>query len=433
MKRKVEPTEVRNGPSQPRHLGCDPAQEKAELEALVASISSVLVVVGGDGRITRWNPMAERTFGIPAEEAVGQEFATCGIRWSAPNTAQTILAHRTAHTPVRLDDIGFTGPDGRHRLLGVTITPLHSGGLDGGFLLLGADITERRRQEELRSQARKLEAVGQLAAGIAHEINTPIQFIGDNMRFLRDAFVDLAMLLQEYGHVRKMGQAGESLEVVWGRIDEIQEAIDLEYLLEEIPKAIDQTLDGVQRVAKIVQAMKDFSHPDVQGKQMADLNRALESTLTIAHNELKYVADVEADLDPNLPPVLCQVDDLNQAFLNLLINARDAIADVVGDGRSRKGKITVTSRREGDEVVIAISDTGTGIPEEIRDRIFDPFFTTKEVGKGTGQGLSIAYSVVEKHGGSLTFETEVDKGTTFFVRLPISDCGMGIGNWSKGI
>lgn len=394
--------------------------KNAEIERLVASISSVLVVVGSEGHITWWNRQAEKTFGIPAEEALGREFVTCGIRWSARDTARKIAACRKARSSVRLDDLGFIGPDGCHRLLGVTVTPIHSPEeAEGGFLLLGADITERKQKQAQESQARKLQAVGQLAAGIAHEINTPIQFVGDNTRFLRDAFADLATLLQQYNRLREMWRTGQPVESALRCIDEIQEEIDLEYLLEEIPQAIDQTLDGVQRVAKIVQAMKDFSHPDVRGKQMADLNRALESTLTIAHNELKYVADVETNLDPDLPLVACQVDDINQVFLNLLINARDAIADVVGDGHNGKGKITVTSRREGNEVVIAISDTGTGIPKEIRDRIFDPFFTTKEVGKGTGQGLSIAYSVVEKHGGSLTFETEMGKGSTFFIRLPI--------------
>jgi signal transduction histidine kinase len=172
-------------------------------------------------------------------------------------------------------------------------------------------------------------------------------------------------------------------------------------------------------VATIVRAMKEFAHPDTRQKSAADLNRAIKSTLTVARNELKYVADVETDLG-DLPPVVCNISDLNQVFLNLLVNAAHAIREVVREGTDAKGKIRVRTRREGNTVLIAISDTGCGIPENIRGRIFDPFFTTKEVGRGTGQGLSIARSVVvEKHGGSLTFETEPGKGTTFFVRLPI--------------
>jgi len=209
-------------------------------------------------------------------------------------------------------------------------------------------------------------------------------------------------------------------------VSQTEDKADLTYLADEIPKAIVQTLDGVGRVAKIVRAMKDFSHPDQGVRAPADLNRALDDTLIVARNELKYVADVVTDFDPQLPAVSCYLSDLNQVFLNLLVNAAHAIADVVGDGKSRqvtgKGTITVTTRREGDEVIVKIADSGTGIPPEIRDRVFDQFFTTKAVGKGTGQGLSIAHSVVvEKHGGSLTFETEVGKGTTFIIRLPLKD------------
>jgi signal transduction histidine kinase len=178
-------------------------------------------------------------------------------------------------------------------------------------------------------------------------------------------------------------------------------------------------LDGIQRVARIVRAMKEFSHPDKGEKAPADINRALQTTLTIARNELKYVADVVTDFDESLPSVHCNLGGMNQVFLNILVNAAHAIADAVGDGSGGKGTITVSTRREDDSVVIAISDTGTGIPPQARDRVFDPFFTSKAVGRGTGQGLTIARAeVVDKHGGSITFDTEVGKGTTFYIRLP---------------
>ncbi len=194
---------------------------------------------------------------------------------------------------------------------------------------------------------------------------------------------------------------------------------DCAYLLEEIPKALEQTLDGVTRVATIVRAMKEFAHPESKEMAAADLNRALTSTLTVARNELKYVADVETDFG-ELPPVVCNLGDLNQVFLNLLVNAAHAISDIVKD-TGEKGKIRVRTVAEGRMVLIAISDTGGGIPEAIQTRVYDPFFTTKEVGRGTGQGLAIARSVVvDHHKGSLTFESEVGKGTTFFVRLPLN-------------
>lgn len=174
-------------------------------------------------------------------------------------------------------------------------------------------------------------------------------------------------------------------------------------------------------MAAIVRAMKDFSHPGGQQKQAVDLNRAIENTLTVSRNEWKYVADLVTDLDPSLPPVACLPSDFNQVVLNLVVNAAQAVANVVRDGSNGKGTITVRTRREGDWAAVHIEDTGTGIPEEIHTKVFDPFFTTKEVGQGTGQGLAIAHAiVVERHGGSISFETQVGRGTAFVIRLPIT-------------
>ena len=201
---------------------------------------------------------------------------------------------------------------------------------------------------------------------------------------------------------------------------EAEASADFAYLKDEIPRAFTRTLDGISRVAQIVRAMKEFAHPDRSEKSPADLNRALQTTLTVARNELKYVADVETDLG-ELPDVMCHQGDMCQVFLNLLINAAHAIQGATGEA-GKKGTIRVATCRENDSIVIAISDTGGGIPRGIRDKIFEPFFTTKEVGRGTGQGLAIARSVVvAKHGGSLTFDSEEGKGTTFFIRLPIGE------------
>ena len=287
---------------------------------------------------------------------------------------------------------------------------------------MAADITESKLLRGQLLQAQKLESVGQLAAGIAHEINTPTQYIGDNVRFLKDAFQDLTSLLANYGKLLAAAKANTlSLETVQ-EVTAAVERVDAGYLLEEIPKAIAQTVEGISRVAKLVSAMKEFSHPGTKEKIPLDLNHAIESTITVARNEWKYVAELETEFDPSLPKISCQPGEFNQVILNLIVNAAHAIADVVGKEGATKGRIKVQTINRGEWAEIRIQDSGSGIPEKARARVFDPFFTTKEIGKGTGQGLAIAHSVVvDKHGGTISFETEEGKGTTFIIRLPHDD------------
>jgi len=257
-----------------------------------------------------------------------------------------------------------------------------------------------------------------LAAGIAHEINTPIQFVGDNLHFLRDVFENRAAVGEKYHRqLQQAVLAGEAPRAVLESLEKALEAADVEYMATEVPKALAQSLDGVERVATIVRAMKAFAHPGQKEKAAADLNKALLDTLTVARNELKYVADVETDFG-DLPPVVCHLAGMNQVFLNLLINAAHAIGAVMQQ-TGVKGRIRVKTRTDGDQVTVSISDTGCGIPEAIRSRVFEQFFTTKEVGQGTGQGLALARSiVVEKHGGRITFEPNPPRGTTFVVSVP---------------
>ncbi len=265
--------------------------------------------------------------------------------------------------------------------------------------------------------AHKLEAVGQLAAGIAHEINTPMQFIGDNVHFLREAFDDLLVLIEHYATLKDAVRKGGDYPAMLVAIEAAEESADLDYLQEHAPRAIERTLDGISRVCSIVSAMKVFSHPH-NDKAPIDINAAIQTTLTVVRNEYKYVAEVDTEFG-NLPLVPCHGGDMNQVFLNLIVNAAHAIETGQKDGDGL-GRIHIQTWREDGLAVIAVSDTGDGIPEAIRHRIFDPFFTTKEVGRGTGQGLSLVRTiVVDKHGGALNFETEAGRGTTFFVRIPI--------------
>jgi PAS domain S-box-containing protein len=288
------------------------------------------------------------------------------------------------------------------------------------ILVAARDVTERSQMEIELRHGQKLQAVGELAAGIAHEINTPIQFVGDNIRFLSEAFTSLAILLELSEQMHEGCRTGRIDVQLLEELDAAKAKADLPFLRKELPLAFQQTVDGIGRVAAIVRALKKFSHFDVGREQSAaDLNDALESTILVARNELKYVADVETHFD-QLPPVTCHLGDLNQVFLNLLVNAAHSIGDVVHNS-GKKGQIVVETRLQGESVEVAIRDTGTGIPPEIQGRIFDPFFTTKEVGKGTGQGLALARAiVVDKHGGTLTFDTIAGKGTTFYVRIPVN-------------
>lgn len=293
--------------------------------------------------------------------------------------------------------------------------------LNGGTIIQATirDLTAQQQLEAELAQARKLEAVGQLAAGIAHEINTPAQFVGDSLHFLADCFHDTLALLDRHeaglaALPDSPATAALAAELAAARLD-----ADLDYIRENADPAFARAHDGVHRIATIVGAMKEFAHPDEREKSPADLNRALENTLTIARNEYKYIADVDTDFG-DIPLVTCRLGELNQVFLNLLINAAHAIADAAGDGGDR-GKISVRTRVVDDMVRIDVADTGNGIPEAIRERVFEPFFTTKAVGRGSGQGLAIARSViVDKHGGAIDFRSEMGRGTTFTVLLPVA-------------
>lgn len=283
-----------------------------------------------------------------------------------------------------------------------------------------AEYQRRMLEVELR-EAQKLESIGQLAAGIAHEINTPTQFIGDNTRFLRDSFAQVLPLLQSLQGLVKSVMDNTATPAAAAAIQQQAEKMELDYLLAEIPQAIDQTTEGISRVSRIVRAMKEFSHPGVREKTLVDINRSIETTVTVARNVWKYVADVEYDLDPGLPPTTCYPGEFNQVLLNLIVNAAHAVEDAMAQGRYSKGCIKISSGLKGGIVEVRISDNGTGIPAGVRDRVFEPYFTTKSVGRGTGHGLAISKSiVVDLHGGQLSFETELGVGTTFVVSIPLS-------------
>jgi PAS domain S-box-containing protein len=278
------------------------------------------------------------------------------------------------------------------------------------------DIHEAMLRQAQTANAGKLESIGQLAAGIAHEINTPTQYVGDNVRFLGDAFAGVTTFFAGLAAITNSGEPWVSADTVRTSLKHA----DMPYLCEEIPKAIAQSLEGIERIAKIVGAMKEFSHPG-EDPTPTDINHAITNTIAVATNEWKYVATIITDMDASLPPVPVIPGEFNQVMLNIIVNAAHAIAAAKTADPARKGKIRIVTCQSSQWAEVRISDDGCGMPSHVRDRIFDPFFTTKPVGKGTGQGLSIAHHViVEKHRGTISVHSEVDRGTTFIVRVPLA-------------
>ncbi|MDJ0667967.1 MAG: ATP-binding protein [Desulfobacterales bacterium] len=391
-----------------------------ETEHLVASIPSLLIGLDANDRIVLWNTQAEALLERSAAEVGGRPLDGLDLPWDRDRILAGLAACRSSGRPVRIEDIACTLPGQAPRVLGLTVNPMADGTPSPlRLILMGADITARKQLEEQLAQAQKMEAIGQMAAGIAHEISTPAQFVGDNTQFLREAFGDLQQVLTVYGQladaVRKDGAMPSILKALEATIEEA----DLDYLAEEVPNAIEHIMNGVERISRIVRSMKLFAHPGGEEKTPVDLNEAIESTIVITRNEWKYVAELTTDLDPQLPPVPCLRGEFNQVILNLITNAAHAIADAANGRPGTKGSIHVATACRPQWAEIRIQDSGTGIPEAIRHKVFDLFFTTKEEGRGSGQGLALAHAViVDQLGGQLRFETTEGRGTTFILRLP---------------
>ena len=262
-----------------------------------------------------------------------------------------------------------------------------------------------------------MQGIGQLAAGIAHEINTPTQYVADNMQFLMDSFLELNVLLKLLSDLKDSDANAEDPHR--NLLQELDDA-DLSYLLTEIPVAIEQAMDGIRRISEITGAMKEFSHPGTKQKVETNLRHTIEGSATVCRNEWKYFANLQYDFDSSIENVVCLPNELSQVLVILIVNAAQAIGEVIDSQSGDRGTILIRTKRVDSWAEISVEDTGAGIATENLQRIFEPFFTTKDVGKGTGQGLAIAHSViVEKHGGSISVSSVAGQGTTFVVRIPI--------------
>ncbi len=372
------------------------------------------------GAILYVNPSFELSTGYQSGQIVGKSLKELVKNWgdgkryaeiilplSKGETWRGIVVESTTHGSVYSRE--------------VTVQPVHDGeGAVVGFAAMAHDTNKDARDDARILQSQKMEAIGQLASGIAHEINTPTQYIGDNVLFIQETASHVLALLGQYAQLLDAAKEGNNPQALMKEIEEKIEEVDLEFLLEELPGAIERTLEGNQRVAEVVRAMKEFAHPDAEGMSPFDLNRSVVSTIAVARNEWKYVADLKTELDDSLPLVRCIQGAFNQAILNLIVNAAHAVEESLDGSGKTKGLITVSTNHDDSFVVVKVSDNGTGMSPDVLDRMYNPFFTTKAVGKGTGQGLAIVRSVIiDTQNGTLDCESEVGKGTTFTVRIPL--------------
>lgn len=392
------------------------ARETGQLvSALLEGIGAAFFIINPiSGMIVRANSVAYDMFGLSPNEILNQ---SCIKAFEDASDIMTSLVCPSGIGSNTYVEGVVKHADGRTFPVSRYLVPMEIQGEQHiGVIML--DITERKNLERRLNVAQKLESVGELASGIAHEINTPIQYVGDSIRFVEEAFEDILEIMDVYAELAgECGSEDVGLALL-EKIEELKDDADLEFVSREIPKACARALDGTDRVATIVRAMKSFAHPGDGQKSAVEINSALENTILVSKNEWKYVAEIVKDFDP-IPAVQCLPGDVNQVFLNILVNAAHAIGDVVGSS-GEKGTITIFTRADDEFVHVGFTDTGGGIPPKLREKIFDPFFTTKEVGRGTGQGLAIVHDiVVERHGGTIDLQSEIGKGSTFIVSLPI--------------
>ena len=405
-----------------------------DAERLLQAISSIVIEIDGLGIVSRWNATAERVFSIPSDDALGCNIGELPICWREPDTIAKVTSNRKT-TDERPPSREFEFYDSNDSIvvIGLTSYPVVTPNQPDRFLILGIDLTEHKKVEQQLASAHKLEAVGQLAAGVAHEINTPMQYIGDNVSYVKRSFQSILSMLTAYQRIVSGFESGE----IKGSIPEEavlefrQKKFDL--LLQQVLEALDDSEEGIAHVSKIVSAMKQFSHPGEETKTLVNLNDALDSAITVTSNEWKYVADVIKDFDESLPNVEGLHGELNQVFLNLIVNSAHAIAEKNANQNGEKGTITISSRALERHAEIRVADTGSGIPREIEDKIFEPFFTTKALGQGTGQGLAIAHQVITSgYNGEFRFESAPDKGTIFIIKIPFVSSDENVAN-EKGI
>ncbi len=378
-------------------------QQQSLLEAILDGIEAGIVFIDQETlTISRASEVAGEMIGVSPDKLVGKKCYQyiCRFGKELPESGCPAQNQQILHAEFELEKV-----DGTKIPITKTVLEMVLNGKPH-FVAVMFDISYRKDIENQLAHALKLESIGSLAAGIAHEINTPAQYIGDNLRFLRTAYQSF------------MARWESSREEV-GASSSAMSDEDYQFYLSEVPTAIKQSLEGVDNITTTVQALKKLSHPGAQMEEN-DINAILENIAVVCRNEWKYSAELTMDLDESLPRVRCNSHDISQVFLNLLVNAAHAVSSRHKESMT-KGIITIKSAFERDAVVVVLEDNGVGIPVELQSRVFDPFFTTKEVGEGSGQGLSICHAIVKRHSGEIQLKSDPGKGTTVTVSLPLNN------------
>jgi PAS domain S-box-containing protein len=386
---------------------------------VIEHMNSALLVLDRLGEITFANPTAAQLLGGRQQALVGRPLA----HWFPGVPRGQLLVQRTLERGEKLRgaEAMITRADGRAVPIGLSAAPLlAASGEPDGAILIFQDLTEIKQLERQLLQREKMASIGQLAAGVAHEINNPMGFIHANLSQLGEYLEDLEQVWQRLGELRKAALAGGSdVRAAAEEAERVIAQVDAEFLLRDFGTALRESLEGAQRIRVIVQDLRSFSHRDTEERVYTDVNKALDSTANIVWTMMKHSVALSKRYD-ELPPVLCFPMQLQQVFMNLLMNAYQAIEERRAKDPA-PGEIRLRSELADDGVRISVSDNGVGMSPEVQRRIFDPFFTTKEVGVGTGLGLSTSYQIVRRHGGRLAFESQPGVGTTFSVWLPFDD------------
>ncbi len=397
------------------------AEEKRLLAVTLFSIGDGVITTDEDGIITFINRKAEEIACASGHKKRGKPLSTIFKIIDdekednfCDNPLKTLLASQEKE----ISDYIFVAGDNARKLITAKASPiLDEGNTVLGYVIAFRDITRLKKIEMQLALSQKLESVGRMASGIAHEINSPMQYIGDNARYLQNAFTDILNVIRRYRQLEEGLAKNHKLH----DFEEKVNGLDVELLISEVPAAIADLLQGIDRVNQLIQAMSGFAHPGSKEKTFSDINKAIEGAVILTKNEWKYHANLEMECDVNLPLVCCNIGEVSQAVMNIIVNGAHAVEEALEKSIIDHGKITVKTQKEGDKVQIVISDNGIGVPSTVVEKIFDPFFTTKQLGKGTGQGLAIAYDIITmKHEGNIVVESQEGKGTVFTLSLPIS-------------